>query len=61
MNSTCSNIEVGLDSCQVSTNGTLWPIINMTNVVMDSLRIRWSVNQGRRYRGGAGGPRASPL
>ena len=54
-NSTCSNIEVGLDGCQVSINGALWPIINMTNVVMDGLRIRWSVNQGCRYRGGGGG------
>ena len=35
VNGTCSNIEVGLDGCQVSINGTLWPIINMTNVVME--------------------------
>ena len=45
MNGTCSNIEVGLDGCQVSINGA--PIINTTNVVMDGLRIRWS---GSRVR-----------
>ena len=45
VNGTCSNIEVGLDGCQVSINGAL--ITNTTNVVMDGLRIRWSVNGSR--------------
>ena len=46
-NGTCTNIEVGLDDCGVSIDGV--PIVNRTSVIIDGLRIRWSIN-GLRVR-----------